>query len=179
MAEYVTLSEAAELEGVKYNTMVRRVSRKPEDFSTKTVKGETGGRDTVLVTVSSLSKQARNAWKERQKLKELSEGNSSGKNDDQEAKQSERPWYVDCDVDWFIENYKQRYYEAIELGNVVREFLQYDEGARTKHAEEFAQARLGKGQRTLYRYTKSWKPDMSGISPELKSIFREREKDGK
>ena len=65
MAEYVTLSEAAELEGVKYNTMVRRVSRKPEDFSTKTVKGETGGRDTVLVTVSSLSKQARNAWKER------------------------------------------------------------------------------------------------------------------
>ena len=156
MAEYVTLSEAAELEGVKYKTMAQRLSRKPDNFSTKTEKGENGGKDVVLVAVSSLSKQARNAWKERQKLKELSEGNPSGKNDDQEAKQSDRPWYVDCDVDWFIENYKQRYYEAIELGNVVREFLQYDEGDRTKHAEEFAQARLGKGQRTLYRYTKSY-----------------------
>ena len=57
MAEsYVTLGEAAELEGVKYNTMVRRLSRKQDDFETKTKKSETGGRDVVLVAVSSLSK---------------------------------------------------------------------------------------------------------------------------
>lgn len=43
----------------------------------------------------------------------------------------------------------------MELGNVVRKFLQYDEGDRTKYAEEFAQKYLGKGQRTLYRYTKA------------------------
>lgn len=46
--------------------------------------------------------------------------------------------------------------EPVELGNVVRKFLQYDEGDRTKYAEEFAQKYLGKGQRTLYRYTKAY-----------------------
>ena len=59
MAEvYVTLGEAAELERVKYNTMVKRVLRKQESFVTKTEKSENGGKDVVLVAVSSLSKQA-------------------------------------------------------------------------------------------------------------------------
>ena len=74
MAEaYVTLAEAAELEGVKYKTMAQRLSRKKQAFETKTEKSETGGRDVVLVAVSSLSKQARNAWKEREKLKSYTE----------------------------------------------------------------------------------------------------------
>ena len=55
MAEvYVTLGEAAELERVKYNTMVKRVLRKQESFVTKTEKSENGGKDVVLVAVSSL-----------------------------------------------------------------------------------------------------------------------------
>lgn len=63
MAEvYVTLSEAAELEGVQYQTMARRTQRNKKNFVTKTEKSETGGRDVVLVAVSSLSKQARNAF---------------------------------------------------------------------------------------------------------------------
>ena len=42
MAEvYVTLGEAAELEGVKYKTMAQRLSRKKETFVTKTEKSET------------------------------------------------------------------------------------------------------------------------------------------
>ena len=154
MAEaYVTLAEAAELEGVKYKTMAQRLSRKKQAFETKTEKSETGGRDVVLVAVSSLSKQARNAWKEREKLKSFTEEVPEG----QEAAEQkpEVPWYVNMDIDWYIENYKERYYKAVELGNVVRKFLQYDEGDRTKYAEEFAQKHLGKGQRTLYRYTKA------------------------
>ena len=155
MAEaYVTLAEAAELEGVKYNTMVRRLSRKQGDFETKTEKSGTGGRDVVLVAVSSLSKQARNAWKEREKLKSFTEGVPEGQGAEGEG--TEVPWYVDVDIDWYIENYKEGYYKAVELGNVVRKFLQYDEGDRTKYAEEFAREHLGKGQRTLYRYTKAY-----------------------
>lgn len=154
MAEvYVTLGEAAELEGVKYKTMAQRLSRKKESFVTKTEKSETGGKDVVLVAVSSLSKQARNAWKEREKLKSFTEEFPDKKEDEQKP---EVPWYVNTDVDWYIENYKERYYKAVELGNVVRKFLQYDEGDRTKYAEEFAQKYLGKGQRTLYRYTKAY-----------------------
>ena len=72
LAEYVTLIEAAELEDVKYNTMVRRITRNPDKFDTMTEKSEGGGKDAVLVAVASLSKKARNAWKERAKLKELS-----------------------------------------------------------------------------------------------------------
>ena len=49
MAEvYVTLGEAAELERVKYNTMVKRVLRKQESFVTKTEKSENGGKDVYL-----------------------------------------------------------------------------------------------------------------------------------
>lgn len=87
MAEvYVTLGEAAELERVKYNTMVKRVLRKQESFVTKTEKSENGGKDVVLVAVSSLSKQARNAYetkacsgyKGRRKSSVLSTGFWSG-----------------------------------------------------------------------------------------------------
>ena len=67
MAEYVTLIEAAELEDVKYNTMVRRITRNPDKFDTMTEKLENGGKDAVLVAITSLSKKARNAWKERAK----------------------------------------------------------------------------------------------------------------
>ena len=110
MAEvYVTLGEAAELEGVKYKTMAQRLSRKKETFVTKTEKSETGGKDVVLVAVSSLSKQARNAWKEREKLKSFTEEFPDKKEDEQKP---EVPWYVNTDVDWYIENYKERYYKA-------------------------------------------------------------------
>lgn len=153
MAEaYVTLAEAAELEGIKYKTMAQRLSRK-HTFETKTEKSETGGKDLVLVAVSSLSKQARNAWREREKLKALADTRPEGQ---AEEPKPDPPWYVGMDVDWYIENYKDRYYKAVELGNIVRKFLQYDEGDRTKYAEEFAQEYLGKGQRTLYRYTKAY-----------------------
>lgn len=154
MAEtYVTLGEAAELEGVKYKTMAQRLSRKQQNFVTKTEKSSTGGKDVVLVAVSSLSKQARNAWKEREKLKSFTEGVPE---EVDAGQKQEVPWYVNTDVDWYIENYKEKYYQGVELGNVVRRFLQYDEGDRTKYAEEFAQQYLGKGARTLYRYTKAY-----------------------
>ena len=43
MAEvYVTLSEAAELEGVQYQTMARRTQRNKKNFVTKTEKSEKG-----------------------------------------------------------------------------------------------------------------------------------------
>lgn len=156
MAErYVTLSEAAELEGVKYNTMVRRVLRGQDAFATRTEKPEAGGKDVVLVAVSSLSKQARNAWKEREKLKACAE-EAPASGETSAGQGPEAPWYVDADIEWYMENYKASYYRAVELGNVVRRFLQYDEGDRTRYAEEFAQQYLGKGQRTLYRYTKAY-----------------------
>lgn len=104
-----------------------------------------------MVAVLSLSKKARTAWKEREKLKAeagtpIQEAEGKGK----------APWYVEEDLDWFVENHKSEWYRAMELGNTVREFMEYDEKGRTEYAETFAKERLGKGKRTLYRYTKAY-----------------------
>lgn len=103
-----------------------------------------------MVAVSSLTKKARNAWREREKLKEL-----AGAPDPQEEK-TEKPWYVDMDIDWFMEKHRDKWYRAMELGNVVREFMGYDKKRKTEYAEDFAKERIGKDARTLYRYTKSY-----------------------
>lgn len=57
LAEYVTLIEAAELEDVKYNTMVRRITRNPDKFDTMTEKSENGGKDAVTLFSSNVSKK--------------------------------------------------------------------------------------------------------------------------
>ena len=147
------MSEAAELEGVQYQTMARRTQRNKKELcdQDREVRDRRKGCCTCggLLTVQ--------AGKERmegtEKLKSFTEEFPDKKEDEQKP---EVPWYVNTDVDWYIENYKERYCKAVELGNVVRKFLQYDEGDRTKYAEEFAQKYLGKGQRTLYRYTKAY-----------------------
>lgn len=135
---YVTLNEAAELEGTTYATMQRRVHRNPEKFLIDKEQRETGGKEMIMVAISSLSKKARTAWKEREKLKAVAEAPV------QEADQAgETPWYVEEDIDWYIENRKEDWYKAMELGNIVREFLEYDERGRTEFAETFAQESLG------------------------------------
>ena len=96
---YVTLNEAAELEGTTYATMQRRVHRNPEKFLIDKEQRETGGKEMIMVAISSLSKKARTAWKEREKLKAVAEAPV------QEADQAgETPWYVEEDIDWYIEN---------------------------------------------------------------------------
>lgn len=150
---YVTISEAAELEGIGYEAMKKKVQRNQEQYFAKQKKREAGGKDNVLVAVSSLSKPARNAWKEREKLKSFTEG-LPGKTAGEGMQ--EKPWYVDVDADWYMENYKESYYKAVEIGNVVRRFLCLSYGDKAEYAEEFAQQHLGKGARTLYRYAKSY-----------------------
>lgn len=74
MAEsYITLGEAAALEGIRYDTMRLRISRKPEKFTVTKEQRETGGKEMTMVAVSSLSKKARASWKEREKLKVVAE----------------------------------------------------------------------------------------------------------
>lgn len=153
MAEgYVTLNEAAELENVCYESMKKKVQRNPDKYCAKQEKREIGGKDIVLVAVSSLSRQARAAWKEREKLKAFTEEVS----EEEKPDSGEVPWYVNEDIDWFQEKHKTEWYKAMELGNIVREFLQYSEKGRTEYADTFAQERIGKGSRTLYRYVKAY-----------------------
>lgn len=156
MAElaYVSLEEAAELEGIKYNTLVQRIRRNNDSYNIRLEARESGGKELTLVAVNSLSKQARNMWRERERLKALAADPEDVT--EKAAAPQERPWYTDTDIDWYMDQYKKQYYKAVELGNTVREFLSYEGRDRTGYAEVFAQERLGKDARTLYRYTKAY-----------------------
>lgn len=150
---YVTLSEAAELEEIEYDTLRMQIKRTPEKFLIDKKKRDAGGKELTMIAISSLSKKARTAWKEREKLKEIVENNELSC--EQEGAQ-ETPWYVNEDIDWFQEKHKTEWYKAMELGNVVREFLEYSEKGKSDYADTFAQERIGKGKRTLYRYVKAY-----------------------
>ena len=52
---FIGLKEAAEFEGVKYNTLVQRIKRNPKQYKTKTQPQEGGGKEQVLIAVASLS----------------------------------------------------------------------------------------------------------------------------
>lgn len=150
---YITLDEAARLEGVSYETTKKRAQR--GKLETRNETRESGGKDITLVKVNSLSKQARNAYREQERLKALAADGS----DIQEEQKTEQPWYVDTDIDWYMEQYKERFYQAAELGNVVRQYLRETVGRYgdiTAFAEEYAQKHLGKGYRTLYRMIKAY-----------------------
>lgn len=154
---YITLEEAARLEGIAYNTMAQRATR--GKLETKSVPRESGGRNLTLVKVNSLSKQARNAYREQERLTAL----AADPEDIKEEAKNGPPWYVDTDIDWYMEQYKKQYYKAAETGNVVRRYLQDTAdmyGEITGFAEAYAQEHLGKGYRTLYRLVKSYNEAM-------------------
>lgn len=150
---YITLEEAAKLEGEKYNTFLQKVIRdKDNRYKKINKKTNIGGKARVLVAVSSLSKKARDAYEQYRQMQELLEPSAAR----EETETEEAPWYVGVDLDWYLKNYKEQYYQAVELGNIVREFLDYDDKNRSRYAEDYARKYLGKGQRTLYRYVKAY-----------------------
>lgn len=148
MAEtFISLENAADFEGIKYNTLVQRIKRNPETFKISKEPGENGGKDRVTVALSSLSTKARKAYKASQKV--------DGVDADMEQKTQDSPWYFDVDLNWYIETHKREYYEAVELSKRVREFVGYGEGERTSFAETFAEG-LEISKRTLYRYAEAY-----------------------
>lgn len=152
MAEtYVTLAEAAELEGLGYEALKKRVQRKEEALNIKTEKSETGGRDKVFIAVSSLSKQAQKAYRERKRLEETQ---------GEEVELSEAPWYVTSDPDWYMANYKANYYKGMEMRSIVRKFLKelprVEWKSRTKFTDEFAREHINKDGRTFYRHVRTY-----------------------
>lgn len=143
---FVSLEQAAELEGVAYKGMASRISRNTASYKVKTERPRDGGKDRVLVALSSLSKKARKLYKETLKV------NGSDVVTEKRT-EAEAPWYVEVDLNWYIQNNSKEYYGAVELAKSVREFLNYCEADRTRFADEFAR-KLGISQRTLYRHSK-------------------------
>ncbi len=141
---YITLEEAAAFEGIKYKTLAQRMARSSNQYKTKTQTRENGGKDQVLIAVSSLSAKARKAWRASQKV--------NGGDVIIDKRTEAAPWYVTADLNHYIEGHKKAYYEAVETAHVVQEFIDYA-GPETK-ADVAARTavRLGISPQSLYRY---------------------------
>ena len=140
---FITMKEAAELEGVKYNTLVQRINRNSSQYKTRTQPQEGGGKVQVLIAVSSLSPKGRKAWRAAQKV--------DGRDVVIEKRTESTPWYVGVDLNHYTEQNKKAFYEAVELAARVQDFIDYDGPDRTAYAERYALG-LGVSLPTLYRY---------------------------
>jgi hypothetical protein len=109
---FITLEEAAAFEGVTYDTMKKRIQRNSSAFITKTQPREGGGKEQVMVSVASLSSKARKAHKAAQKV--------DGRDVIIEQRAAATPWFVEVDLNHYIESHKKQYYEAIELAKRCR-----------------------------------------------------------
>lgn len=144
---FITLEEAATLESVGYDTFQKRIRRNPQQYKTKTQAREGGGKEQILVSIVSLTPKARKAYRAAQK--------TDGRDViiDQRATKA-APWYVDADLNHYIETNKKKFYEAVEMAARVQDFIDYDGPDRTAYAERYALS-LGISPPTLYRYTQN------------------------
>ena len=157
---FITLEEAAAFEGITYEAMKKRAQRSPKQYKTQTQAREGGGKDQVLISVASLTTKARKAYRAAQKV--------DGRDVIIDRRAAEAtPWYVDADLNHYIESNKKRFYEAVELAARVQDFIDYDGPDRTAYAERFALG-LGVSPQTLYRYTQN----VLEANPSIKTVAR-------
>lgn len=168
--DFVTLEEAAQYECISYSTMQKRLKRLPDKFQIKTQERENGGLPKVFISVSSLSPKARRAYRADRALdQEPAPTRTEGDKDP--------PWYVEQDLNSYIESNKRKFYEAVELANRLQEFIDYDDYKKTEYSKEFAQS-LGISQRTLYRYVgniieaQAWARKMEQEDGQSRDYFR-------
>lgn len=143
---FITMKEAAEFEGLTYKGMTSRVSRNPKQYKTRTQPQEGGGKEQVLIAVSSLSPKGWKAWRAAQKV--------DGRDVVIEKRTESAPWYVGVDLNHYTEQNKKAFYEAVELAARVQDFIDYDGPDRTAYAERYALG-LGVSLPTLYRYVEN------------------------
>lgn len=141
---YITLEEAAQFEGIGYEAIKKRVQRNPQSYEIKNKPSENGGKDQVLISVSSLSAKGRKAWRASQRT-EAGAATSSGE-------PGPPPWYVSVDINAYIEQHRQAYYEAVETANQVQAFIDYAGPEKRSEVAARAAVRLGVSPQSLYRY---------------------------
>lgn len=144
--DYIPLEDAAILEDISYKGLTSRIQRNPKAFKTQSIPRADGGKPLVQVAVSTLTPKARRAYRAAQKA-------AGGETAMGKAEQAV-PWYLEADLNQYIEGHKSEYYQAVTLAERVRDFLNYGETERTAHAEETAR-RLDVSTRTLYRHAES------------------------
>lgn len=143
--EYISLTQAATFEGITYNAMQKRVQCISSKYKTKTETRASGGKDQVLVSVSSLTPKARKAWKAARKTEGRELVMDSRKGD-------APPWYVTVDLNEYVTKHKAEYRTALETAAKVQGFILYDGPEKRAAVAERLALELGISVQSLYRY---------------------------
>lgn len=143
---YVTLEEAAELESLEYHTIVMRIQRGGLYKTKKIADTINGGRERVLVSLSSLSAKARRLYRERQKV-DVNKCN--------ELDADSMPWYCAVEWGWYKEHYNRHYQQAIAMAKHVKDCVDYVGKDKTEYIRDYA-VELGISERTLQRRIKDY-----------------------
>lgn len=107
---FVTIEDAAILESITYDAMKKKIQRQESKFHVKSEPSSTGGRERILISVKSLSTQARRKYRTQQACKV--------KKDAEDV-----PWYVYTDVNWYKDKYPESFYEAVEIAKYIEKYL--------------------------------------------------------
>lgn len=145
MAEiFITLDEAAKLESITYEAMKKKIQRCADEFIIKTEPSINGGKDRLMISLDCLSKKAIRAYQTKQ------ESDIRRVIDEIESNDGEDAWYVGIDYNWYIHNYKQKFYQMVDLARQIEEYLAYQGADKTGYTEQFAM-KLGMSGRNLRR----------------------------
>lgn len=145
MAEiFIPIDEAAELEGIKYHALFQRISRNPDQYTIRTEPSTNGGKDRILVLLTCLSTKAIRAYQAKQEV------DIRKAIDEAETKDIDEAWYVGIDYNWYIHNYKEKFFQMVELGKRIEDYLQYQGVDKTEYTEEYAML-LGMSGRNFRR----------------------------
>jgi putative transposase len=130
----VSLEVAAQLESMDYHTLYRKIQRNSDKYIIHTEPAENGGKERILVEMSSLSKRAILTYQtiKNMDIKSTTEEVVSQDGDDDEA------WYVGIELNKYIQKHSDNFYKAVELANRIKEFLEYDGDNKTLYTEQCA-----------------------------------------
>lgn len=113
---YLPIEDAARYENVPYHTIYRKITRSPESYVTKHEPAPNGGKERVLVALTSLSVKAQRAY---------NASLAPAKNDsDAETDGQTPPWYVNGDYQAYIENNRDHHNKAIHLCQQIKLYLE-------------------------------------------------------
>ena len=103
---YISMKEASDLEGIPYATFSRWISQKEIDGTIEIQKRnfKSGGKERKYIKLTDLSPKAQKAYRAMKKIH-----TEEGSDIVMENLPPEEPWYLDTDVNWYIENHSQAY----------------------------------------------------------------------
>ena len=151
---YISMKDAAELEGMLYRTFMKQVSRREENAEIVLRKEKilSGGKERKYIKLTDLSPKAQKAYRAMKKIH-----TEEGSDIVMENLPPEEPWYLDTDVNWYIENHSQAYYKAVELSRLLQDIINYQGEDKTEYIIRKA-AELGMSQRTCTAtWTNTWR----------------------